>query len=250
MKIVLENVSKAFNHNEVLENTTLCFRENQTTALIGPSGCGKSTLLQLIVGLIKQTTGHIYFDQSELTPSTANTLRQKIGYVIQDGGLFPHLTAYENITLLARTLGYDPIFIRDRYTFLCELMQLPSGLFSLYPYELSGGQRQRISLMRALLLDPPCILLDEPFAALDPLTKRELQIQLKDIFSKLCKTAILVTHDMQEAAYFSDEIILMKEGRIVQRGSYQELLNNPKAPFVSEFIKLQELSLPNNPGIA
>lgn len=240
MLITLDKVSKTFDHDAIVEEMSLTFSEYQTTIIIGPSGCGKSTLLRLIIGLITQTSGKIYLNQQELTPLNANYWRQQIGYVTQDGGLFPHLTAGHNVTLMAHFLHYEAAWIERRVQELSELVRLPHRLLSQYPLELSGGQRQRVSLMRALLLDPSCLLLDEPLGALDPITRHELQIELKQIFLKLHKTILLVTHDMQEAAYLGDDIVLMRSGHIVQRGSFQDLSEHPMEPFVSEFIQLQQ----------
>lgn len=240
MLITLDKVSKTFDHDSIVEEMSLTFSEHQTTVIIGPSGCGKSTLLRLIIGLVTQSSGKIYLDRQEITPMTANFWRQQIGYVIQDGGLFPHLTAAHNITLMAHFLNYKSSWIEQRLQELSELVRLPYRLLSQYPSELSGGQRQRVSLMRALLLDPSCLLLDEPLGALDPITRNELQIELKQIFLKLRKTILLVTHDMREAAYLGDEILLMRAGHIVQRGSFQDLAQHPIEPFVLEFIRLQQ----------
>ena len=166
-------------------------------------------------------------------------LRRRIGYVIQEGGLFPHLTARANILLLARHLGKGDEELRPRLSELCALTRFPENLLPRYPVELSGGQRQRVSLMRALMLSPELLLLDEPLGALDPLVRAGLQKDLKEIFARLQQTALLVTHDLAEAAYLGDEIVLMHEGRIVQRGSIVDLREKPANDFVSEFISAQ-----------
>jgi osmoprotectant transport system ATP-binding protein len=245
MQITFDKVSKTYDHDSIVEEMSLTFAEHQTTVIIGPSGCGKSTLLRLIIGLVTQTSGTIYFDHQEITQINVNQWRQQIGYMTQDGGLFPHLSARQNITLMANFLSYQSGWIENRIQDLCELVRLPSRLLSQYPSELSGGQRQRVSLMRALLLDPSCLLLDEPLGALDPITRHELQSELKHIFLKLQKTILLVTHDMREAAYFGDDILLMRSGHIVQRGSFRELSQHPIEPFVSEFIRLQQFPVPS-----
>lgn len=237
--IILKGVSKAFGQHQGLKPTTLTIEDGKTTVLIGPSGCGKSTLLRLITGLVKPTQGQLYFDQEEVTEHSINLLRRKIGYVIQDGGLFPHLTARNNLSLLANYLRYASQFIQERIDYLCDLVHLPKKLLDSYPNHLSGGERGRISLMRALMLDPTYIFLDEPFAALDPITRYELQQHLKEIFSRLRKTTLLVTHDMREAAYLGDQMILMRDGQVVQKGTFQELKNTPAEPFVSHFIEAQ-----------
>lgn len=166
-------------------------------------------------------------------------LRRRIGYVIQEGGLFPHLTARANILLMARHLGKSDEEMRARLLELCELTRFPENLLARYPPELSGGQRQRVSLMRALMLSPELLLLDEPLGALDPLVRASLQKDLKEIFARLRQTALLVTHDLAEAAYFGDEIVLMNEGGVVQQGSITDLRERPANPFVSEFINAQ-----------
>lgn len=241
MLITLDKVSKTIGNDSIVEEMSMTFAEHQTTVIIGPSGCGKSTLLRLIVGLAIQTSGKIYLNHQEITQANVNAWRQQIGYVTQDGGLFPHLTAYHNIALMAHFLKYDRQRIQQRIEELSELVRLPSRFLSQYPSELSGGQCQRVSLIRALLLNPSCLLLDEPLGALDPINRYELQIELKQIFLKLQKTILLVTHDMREAAYFGEDILLMRQGHIVQRGSFLDLLQDPIEPFVSEFIRLQQL---------
>jgi osmoprotectant transport system ATP-binding protein len=243
MAVFLKKVSKYFKDHRALEPTTLTIGDGKTTVLIGPNGCGKSTLLRLIVGLIPPTEGQIFFDFEEVNDNTINDLRKKIGYVIQEGGLFPHLNVKDNISLFARFLRYPSHFIEQRITFLCELVKLPPNILNSYPLKISGGERQRVSLMRALMLNPDYILLDEPLAALDPVTRFEMQTQLKQIFSYLQKTVILVTHDMREAAFLGNEIILMCHGKIIQKGSFQDLIRSPKEPFVTVFIQAQQYSI-------
>ncbi len=242
--IAVENVSKVYAGQIALAPTTLALVPGQTTVLIGPSGCGKSTLLRILIGLITPDTGRVTIGETLLTPQNAETERHAIGYVIQDGGLFPHLTAAQNAALLAKFLGQQQGEIKSRMTELAELVQLPAEALSRYPSHLSGGQRQRVGLMRALMLDPPLLLLDEPLGALDPITRSELQTQLKDIFAQLHKTVVLVTHDMGEAAYFGDTIILMRAGEIVQSGTLDDLLHRPAERYVSDFIRAQRSPLP------
>ena len=166
-------------------------------------------------------------------------MRRRVGYVIQEGGLFPHLTARANVLLLSRHLGRPASEMEERLEELCALSRFPRNGLDRYPAELSGGQRQRVSLMRALMLSPEVLLLDEPLGALDPLVRSSLQKDLKEIFARLKQTAVLVTHDMGEAAYLADEIVLMNEGRIVQRGTVVDLRDHPASEFVSEFINAQ-----------
>lgn len=237
--VQLTDVSKKYADASALHPTSLFVERGKTTVLIGPSGCGKSTLLRLIIRLIEPDSGTIEFDGAPITPDTIDILRRRIGYVIQEGGLFPHLTARANVLLMARHLGKPKSESRQRLAELCVLTRFSENLLSRYPVELSGGQRQRVSLMRALMLSPELLLLDEPLGALDPLVRAALQKDLKEIFARLQQTALLVTHDLAEAAYLGDEIVLMNEGRIVQRGSIVDLRENPASSFVTEFINAQ-----------
>jgi osmoprotectant transport system ATP-binding protein len=187
-----------------LSDINLEIAGRKTTVLIGPSGCGKSTLLRLIIGLLEPTSGEVEVAGRTVTRADVLQLRRRVGYVIQDGGLFPHLTALDR-----------------------------------YPVELSGGQRQRVSLMRALMLKPELLLLDEPLGALDPLVRARLQNDLKEIFAQLEQTIVLVTHDMAEAAFLGETLVLMNEGRVVQQGRLDDLRTRPASAFVSEFINAQ-----------
>ncbi len=243
--IKLTGVTKSYRQTHALQSIDLTVQNGKTTVLIGPSGCGKSTLLRLIIGLIQPDTGRVTVNGSEVTPDGIEKLRQKMGYVIQEGGLFPHLTARGNVTLMAKYLGLDKGQIRSRVNELSVLTRFPQDRLDCFPSELSGGQRQRVSLMRALLLDPGVLLFDEPLAALDPMIRSELQRDLKNIFKTLGKTVVLVTHDMGEAGYLGDRIVLLREGRIVQSGTLDELLHSPVEPFVSEFIDAQRSPLDN-----
>ncbi len=237
--ISLEGVCKRFGGVSVLEPTDLIVTGERTLVLIGPSGSGKSTVLRLIVGLIRPDAGRITVDGIESTPSTIRGLRERIGYVIQDGGLFPHLTAARNVTLMAEHLGWERARIRERLEALARLTNLPIETLERYPRELSGGQRQRVGLMRALMLDPKFLLMDEPLGALDPFIRARLQEELRGIFARLKKTVLLVTHDLSEAAYLGDEIVLIRDGRIVQRGGIRDLIERPAEPFVRDFVQAQ-----------
>jgi osmoprotectant transport system ATP-binding protein len=237
--VQLVDVSKRYNGAAAVQPTNLSIERGKTTVLIGPSGCGKSTLLRLIIRLIEPDSGTIEFDGTSVTAENIDGLRRRIGYVIQEGGLFPHLTARGNILLMPRHLGKPENEIRPRLSELCSLTRFPEDLLDRYPLELSGGQRQRVSLMRALMLSPELLLLDEPLGALDPLVRAGLQKDLKEIFARLQQTALLVTHDLAEAAYLGDQIVLMNEGRIVQQGSIVDLREKPANNFVTEFINAQ-----------
>ena len=237
--LILSSVSKRYNDNTVLAPTDLQVPAGETTVLIGPSGCGKSTLLRLIVGLIQPNTGNITLGGTKLEPTNLLDMRQRMGYVIQEGGLFPHLTVRDNVTVMARYLRRDADWIAHRLVDLAQLVRLPLNLMSRFPAELSGGQRQRVSLMRALMLDPELLLLDEPLGALDPMIRYELQQELKSIFAKLGKTVVMVTHDIAEAAFFGHTLVLMREGRIVQTGPFKALARTPAESFVTQFINAQ-----------
>jgi osmoprotectant transport system ATP-binding protein len=196
-------------------------------------------MIRLMMGLLTPDRGAVVFEDQPLADADVLQLRHKMGYVIQDGGLFPHLTARGNVTLMARYLGRGGDEIDRRLDELTELVSFPRDGLGRYPAQLSGGQRQRVSLMRALMLDPDVLLLDEPLGALDPIIRADLQRDLRDIFRRLGKTVVMVTHDMGEAAYFGHLIVLMRQGRIVQAGSLDELLESPAEPFVTEFINAQ-----------
>jgi osmoprotectant transport system ATP-binding protein len=233
------DVSKRFGNEPALVDIDLAIERNRATVLIGPSGCGKSTLLRLIIGLVQPDTGEIFLSDRPLTVRTMQTVRHHIGYVIQDGGLFPHLSARDNLVLQPRLLGKSRAEIDNRILELCDLTHFPQNALDRFPLELSGGQRQRVSLMRALMLSPELLLLDEPFAALDPLVRARLQTELKSIFRELHQTAVLVTHDLAEAARLGDHIVLMQEGRIIQAGTFRDLNEMPATKFVTEFINAQ-----------
>ncbi len=235
----LSGVGKSYGSGIALEDVDLCLEGGATTALIGPSGAGKSTVLRLLIGLEWPDRGEVRFDGEPLRRECLLAQRRRIGYVIQEGGLFPHLTAAANVGLLARTLGWSPARIDARSRELADLCQLPDDALQRYPVELSGGQRQRVGLIRALMLDPPVLLLDEPLGALDPVVRHELQEQMRAIFAALDKTVVLVTHDVAEAAFLADTLVLLRAGRIVQQGSAKRLLDAPSEPFVREFLSAQ-----------
>lgn len=237
--IQLDSAGKRFGDTTALHPTSLTIQPAKTTVLIGPSGCGKSTILRLMNGLLEPTSGGVEFEGKRLTRDNAIELRRRMGYVIQDGGLFPHLTASRNVTLMAEHLANPVDETQQRLSELCALTRFPEDGLSRYPVELSGGQRQRVSLMRALMLNPDVLLLDEPLGALDPVVRASLQTELKVIFQNLGKTVVLVTHDMAEAAYLGDQIVVLKEGRIIQVGSLDDLRERPSDQFISDFISAQ-----------
>ncbi|MGD9900709.1 MAG: ATP-binding cassette domain-containing protein [Calditrichaceae bacterium] len=239
----LDNVTKSYAKTTAVDSINLEIKPGETTVLIGPSGCGKSTILRLMIGLIKPDTGMVYFADQELTRDNIRAARLRMGYVIQDGGLFPHLTARDNIMIMSKYLGWHKKKTDERLSELTALSQFPETGLDRYPVQLSGGQRQRVSLMRSLMLDPDILLLDEPLGALDPMIRSDLQEDLRSIFKKLNKTVVMVTHDMGEAGFFGDTIVLLRKGEIIQTGSFQELFTSPSDPFVTRFINAQRSPL-------
>ncbi len=237
--IALENITKAYGNTAVIDDLSLLVESGSTTVLIGPSGCGKSTTLKLINGLVRPENGSVKINNQNIGDYDIFSLRTKIGYVIQDGGLFPHLTACENVSILASYLGWKKQSISERLGELCELTKFPSEVLNRFPVQISGGQRQRVSLMRALMLDPDILLMDEPLAALDPIIRYDLQNDLKQIFNTLNKTVILVTHDINEADFFGNKIVLIKDGSVVQEGTLKQFVEYPSNSFVTKFISAQ-----------
>ena len=237
--IELKSVSKNFGTFIALHETDLRIDAGKTTALIGPSGCGKSTILRLIIGLLEPTTGTVEIEGLRVSASQVLGLRRRIGYVIQEGGLFAHLTAAQNVLLMAKHLKRPLGEMHTRLGELCELTHFPENALTRYPVELSGGQRQRVCLMRALMLEPSVLLLDEPLGALDPMVRAHLQDDLKEIFKRLQQTILLVTHDMAEAGFLANRIVLLNEGRVVQSGTLADLRTRPASQFVSDFLHAQ-----------
>jgi len=233
--IEVKNITKKYDKT-VLDNVSLDVPDGKRVSLIGPSGCGKSTLLRIIMGLTDAESGEIYIDGNKMVVNNVRELRRSIGYVIQNGGLFPHLTARENCTLVTSYLGWNQKREDQKILELAELTSIDPSILERKPDNLSGGQAQRISLIRALMLDPPFILLDEPLGSIDPLVRYDLQNDLKQIFESLQKTVLLVTHDLSEAAFLGDIIVLMKEGKIVQKGTIQQIIRQPEDEFVEKFV--------------
>jgi osmoprotectant transport system ATP-binding protein len=205
-------------------------------AIVGPSGCGKSTLLRIVLGLVHPDRGSVTIAGQRMGDATKRALRQKIGYVVQDGGLFPHLTAEGNVTLVARELGWDDRRMLARVEELAAMTGLDRAMLARWPVQLSGGQRQRVGIMRALMLDPDVLLLDEPLGALDAITRARLQGELATLFRDLRKTVVLVTHDIAEAGRLAEETVVMHEGVLVQRGSIGEMVRAPANAFVAELL--------------
>ena len=237
----LVDIAKTFGTRIVLHPMSMEIPVGKTTVLLGPSGCGKSTLLRVVAGLIPPDQGQVFFNDEIVTSQSVQKLRQRMGFVLQDGGLFPHLTAQGNAGLLARHLGWEVSRVNARVEELADLTRLPHDVLNRFPHQMSGGQRQRVGIMRALMLEPDLMLLDEPMGALDPLVRYDLQNDLKEIFCSLQKTVLLVTHDLGEADFLGDNVILLKDGRIVQKGTLEDFANRPADPFVTDFIRAQRI---------
>jgi len=235
----LVGVSKRFDGATALHPTDLDVESARTTVLLGPSGCGKTTALRLMLGLLPPDTGRVLFRESALDEEGLRRARTQMGYVVQDGGLFPHLTALDNVALMARHLGWAEPRVRARVAELAALVRLSDDTLRRHPHDISGGQKQRVALMRALMLDPELLLLDEPMGALDPLVRADLQDDLAAIFERLGKSVVLVTHDLAEAALLGHVLVLLEGGRVVQRGSFEDLVRRPASPFVTRFVRAQ-----------
>lgn len=241
--IQLEQVSKVYDDGfQALKNIDLIFEEAKINVLIGPSGCGKTTTMKMLNRLTTHTGGKISIDGKDIADIDTIELRRQTGYVIQNIGLFPHMTIFENVATVPKLLKWDKDRISQRVEELLDLVNLdPEKYKDRYPSELSGGQQQRIGVIRALAAEPSTILMDEPFSALDPISREQLQDELVRLQQEIQKTIVFVTHDMDEAIKIADQIILMKDGEIVQQGTPAELLENPANDFVKEFIGLERL---------
>lgn len=215
--------------------------------MLGLSGSGKTTALKLACGLLSPDSGDVYVRGMQVVPQNLSAVRAQLGYVTQDGGLFPHMTALQNLRLVAHELGWSEERINARVRELSELTKMSPELLDKVPRRLSAGQRQRVGLMRALLSDPPILLMDEPMGALDPITRSDLQAELRELFQRLRKTVLLVTHDLFEASYLAEQIVLLNEGRIVQEGSFEDLVQFPANAFVRRFVESQRHSETGRP---
>ncbi|MFT5139939.1 MAG: osmoprotectant transport system ATP-binding protein [Lysobacterales bacterium] len=241
--INFEGVTKHYGTALAVDNFSCEFQQGRTHVLLGSSGCGKTTLLRLILGLVPPDEGWVRVEGRPMSSLTRRELVSEMGYVVQQGGLFPHLNNERNVSLAAEAQNWSRERISHRTAELVKLVGFDDAIMKKYPTELSGGQRQRVSIMRALMLDPPILLLDEPLGSLDPIVRDGLQVQLKEIFEALGKTVMLVTHDIREAAILGNTITLMTGGRLVQHGSFEDLASRPANGFVSEFLRAQELPL-------
>lgn len=235
--IQFHGVTKEFKGNAVLSDISMDLRDGELTVLIGPSGCGKTTTLKMINRLIPPTKGEILIDGKNINEIDKVKLRRNIGYVIQQDGLFPHMTIRQNIELIQRLEKQDDQAVTDNTLRLMKMVDLdPDDFLDRYPTELSGGQRQRIGVIRALANDPDIILFDEPFSALDPVTRSSLQDELLELQEKVGKTMIFVTHDMDEAIKIADRICIMRDGHILQFDTPEVVLKNPADQFVADFV--------------
>ncbi len=238
--VTVDNLSVNLGDRAILKGISLQVESGECVAILGASGCGKSTLLKSIIGLVEPDNGCVTVNGVVMGPNSSTSLRRKIGYSVQDGGLFPHLNVLENVVLMAKILKWTKVEISNRVDELIQLTRLQSELLRRYPAQLSGGQRQRVSLIRALFLDPSLILLDEPLGALDPIVRSELQEDLKAIFRSLNKAVLFVTHDLSEATFLSNRLVLMKDGEILQVGQMIDFIRRPSDAFVSKFIYSQK----------
>lgn len=234
--IDIRNLTKQFGDHTAVDNVSLQVGAGETLVLLGTSGCGKTTTLKMINRLIEPGSGSISVDGVDVTQQDGADLRRRIGYVIQDGGLFPHYTIAEAIATVPKLVGWQADQIQDRTRELIAKLQLPETVLNRYPAELSGGQRQRVGLARALAVRPPVVLMDEPFGALDPFTRRHVRRELFGLSELRETTVVLVTHDVNEALELADRIALMDKGRLVQIGPPDELLNHPATDFVRDFL--------------
>lgn len=236
--IRFDNVTKVFpDGTKALNGVTVTIPTHKLTAIIGPSGCGKTTLMRMINRLELPTSGEVFIDEQAISERDEVELRRSIGYVIQRIGLIPHMTIEENIAMVPEMLGWEEDRISARVDELLELVDLDSETYrSRYPFELSGGQQQRVGVSRALASDPNIILMDEPFSALDPISREQLQVELRKLQKQIRKTIVFVTHDMDEALEIADEIIIMREGQIEQMATPDELIEHQATDFVRDFI--------------
>lgn len=237
-----DHVSKVYaGRKKAVEELNLEVEQGEFIVFIGPSGCGKTTTMKMINRLIEPTEGSIYIKGEDILKKNQVELRRSIGYVIQQIGLFPHMTIMENITLVPKLLKWPEDQRKKRAEELLKLVNMSPDYLYRYPRELSGGQQQRIGVLRALAADPPLILMDEPFGALDPITRDSLQEEFKHLQQSLGKTIIFVTHDMDEALKLADRIVIMRDGKLVQVGTPDDILRNPADDFVEEFIGKERL---------
>jgi osmoprotectant transport system ATP-binding protein len=241
--ITAENLSKHFGRTIAVDDISFEVNEGENLVLLGTSGCGKTTTLKMLNRLIAPSQGRITINNTDITQQSPETLRRGIGYVLQHNSLFPHYTVAENIAVVPKLLGWDKDRIKKRTEDLLEILRLPASYLSIYPHKLSGGQQQRVNIARALAADPPVLLMDEPFGALDTITRSEICRDFMEIEAFMQKTIVMVTHDVQEAFLLGDRIALMCDGKIVQEGKPIDLLFHPATDFVKKFFSGSYLRL-------
>jgi osmoprotectant transport system ATP-binding protein len=242
--IVVKNITKTFGARKAVDNVSFTVNEGENIVFLGTSGCGKTTLLKMINRLLEPDSGEIWIDGHRNVDQRPEDLRKKMGYVFQNTGLFPHYTIEENIGTVPRLLGWDKAKMAARVSDLMEKLHLsPDQYRSAYPHELSGGQQQRVGIARALAAYPPVLLMDEPFGALDPITRASVRKDFKQLDELRSKTIVLVTHDVQEAFELADRIVLLDKGRIVQQGTPDELLFEPAGDYARNFFEEQRFQL-------
>ena len=234
--IEFQNVYKSYKDKKILENINLVIEDNSIVVLIGESGCGKTTTLKMINRLIEPTKGKIMINGKDIKKTNPIKLRRSIGYVIQQTGLFPHLTIRQNIELISKLEKKEKKMIQEKTMELMKMVGLSEELLDSYPSELSGGQQQRVGIARAFATDPDIILMDEPFSALDPITRSSLQDEVIRLQDKLKKIIIFVTHDMDEAIKLADKIAIMEQGKVVQYDRPEKILKQPVNEFVRNFV--------------
>jgi osmoprotectant transport system ATP-binding protein len=235
--IELQGLTKRYDGTVAVDGLTLTIPDGETCVLIGPSGCGKTTTLRMINRLLEPTSGRVLIDGTDTETLDPVQLRRRLGYAIQSVGLFPHLTVRENIATVPRLLGWDEARISRRAEELLTLVRLdPAAYLGKYPRQLSGGEAQRVGVARALAADPPVLLMDEPFGAVDPLTRERLQIEFVRIQRELHKTVVFVTHDVDEAIRLADRVAIMRDGRLLQYGTPEDVLDHPADKFVHDFV--------------
>jgi osmoprotectant transport system ATP-binding protein len=233
--IQVTNLTKQYGPKTVVDGVSFSVAPGKTLVLAGTSGCGKTTTLKMLNRLVEPTSGTVLIGGQDIRQMDPVQLRRGIGYVMQEAGLFPHYTVAENMAAVPHLLGWDTNRIRARTRELLDLLRLPADLLARYPADLSGGQRQRVGLARALAVHPPVVLMDEPFGALDPYTRRHVRRELFGISELQQTTVVLVTHDVSEALELGDRVALMDAGQIVQIGPPNELINHPATEFVRDF---------------
>lgn len=236
MVISFKNISKKYGNTSVLDDVNLDIENEKITALVGESGSGKTTLLQLVNGLTEPTSGIVEVFGEALNYDDIAAVRKKMGYAVQGGGLFPHMSVYENISVMTKLDGWTDGDIKKRVDHVIKLVNLHEELLDRYPHKLSGGQQQRVSLCRAMMLDPGLLLLDEPFSALDPITKDHIHDEFLNMQMAEPRSIMLVTHDMDEAVKLGDNIVVIDKGKIIQQGRTDDIVQNPATDYVRDLL--------------